>query len=421
MMKQIELALGVNLRAVQTDKFKTACFSVNFLRPHTEEYAAADALLPSVLLRATEKYPDIRSISTHLDELYGATFGTLVRRKGEVKLLGFYADFVEDAFLPERESVFSPMVDFLREVLFHPLTENGAFCSACVEGEKQNLINAIEASLNDKRSYAALRLQQIMCEGEAYGVPRLGTAEAVRAITPESLWEHYQTVLKTSRVEVFYAGRRSAEEAAALLTPVFAQRETSPFATFGTQVLRSARQVRECTETMDVTQGKLVMGLRTGITVSDEDYPALLLLNAVFGAGMTSKLFVNVREKLSLCYYAGSSIEKFKGVMFISSGIAFENYETAKQAILHELEDCKDGIISDEELESARRQVLSALRAAMDSPAQMDEFYCGMALCEYDDYPALMLKIGRLTGDDLSRAAKKLKLDTIFFLKGADA
>lgn len=421
MINQIELAPGVNLRAVQTDKFKTACFSVNFLRPHTKKDAAADALLPSVLLRATEKYPDIRSISTHLDELYGATFGTLVRRKGEVKLLGFYADFVEDAFLPERESVFSPMADFLREVLFRPLTENGVFCAVCVEGEKQNLINAIEASLNDKRSYAALRLQQIMCEGEAYGVPRLGTAEAVRAITPESLWEHYQTVLKTSRIEVFYAGRCSAEEAAALLAPVFDQRETAPFAPFATQVLRSARQVRECAETMDVTQGKLVMGLRTGITVSDEDYPALLLLNAVFGAGMTSKLFVNVREKLSLCYYAGSSIEKFKGVMFISSGIAFENYETAKQAILHELEDCKDGIISDEELESARRQVLSALRAAMDSPAQMDEFYCGMALCEYDDYPALMQRIERLTRDDLSRAAKKLTLDTIFFLKGADA
>ncbi len=421
MINQIELAPGVNLRAVQTDKFKTACFSVNFLRPHTKTDAAADALLPSVLLRATEKYPDIRSISTHLDELYGATFGTLVRRKGEVKLLGFYADFVEDAFLPERESVFLPMTDFLREVLFRPLTENGVFCAACVEGEKQNLINAIEASLNDKRSYAALRLQQLMCEGEAYGVPRLGTAEAVRTITPESLWEHYQTVLKTSRIEVFYAGRRSAEEAAALLAPVFAHREAEPFIPFSTQVLRSARQLHEWEETMDVTQGKLVMGLRTGITVSDEDYPALLLLNAVFGAGMTSKLFVNVREKLSLCYYAGSSIEKFKGMMFISSGIAFENYETAKQAILHELEDCKGGIISDEELESARRQVLSALRAAMDSPAQMDEFYCGMALCEYDDYPALMQKIERLTGDDLSRAAKKLTLDTIFFLKGADA
>ena len=421
MINQIELAPAVRLHAVQTDKFKTACFSVNFLRQHTAQTAALDALLPSVLLRATEQYPDIRSISVHLDELYGATFGTLVRRKGEVKLLGFYADFIEDAFLPQGESVFAPMTDFLTEVLFHPLTENGVFCTACVEGEKQNLINAIESNMNDKRSYAVTKMLQAMCTGEDYGVPRLGTVAAVCAITPESLWAYYQDVLKTSCVEIFYAGARSAQEAAALFAPAFSHRAANGFTPYATRVIRGAEEVREIFETMDVTQGKLVMGLRTGITVSDADYPALLLLNAVFGAGMTSKLFVNVREKLSLCYYAGSSIEKFKGVMVISSGIAFENYETAKQAILHELEDCKQGVISEAELESARRQVLSALQAAMDSPAQMDEFYCGMAISAGDDYPALMEKIKVLTKDDLSRAAQKLSLDTIYFLKGAEA
>lgn len=420
MTTQIALAPGVTLRAIQTDKFKTACFSVNFLRPHTKQDAAQDALLPSVLLRATEKYPDIRSISVQLDELYGATFGTLVRRKGETKLLGFYADFVEDAFLPKDESVFAPMTAFLREVLYHPLTENGVFCAACVEGEKQNLINAIESNLNDKRSYAVTKLLQAMCADEAYGVPRLGTVEAVRAITPRSLWQHYQKVLSTSQIEVFYAGRYPAQEAAKLFAPVFAGRQAAQFVPFGTQIVRSAPSVRELSETMDVTQGKLVMGLRTGITVSDPDYPALLLLNAVLGAGMTSKLFVNVREKLSLCYYAGSSLEKYKGVMVISSGIAFENYDTAKQAILHEIDDCKQGIISEDELEAARRQVLSALRAAQDSPAQMDEFYCGMAVADCDDYPVLAGKIAALRVEELQCAAQKLSLDTIYFLKGEE-
>lgn len=421
MINQIELAAGVTLRAIQTDKFKTACFSVNFLRPHTKEDAALDALLPSVLLRATEKYPDIRSISVHLDELYGATFGTLVRRKGEVKLLGFYADFVEDAFLPEGESVFAPMTAFLKEVLYYPLTENGVFCAACVEGEKQNLINAIESSMNDKRSYAVTKMLEAMCQGEAYGVPRLGTTQAARAITPQTLWAHYQKVLKSSRIEIFYAGRYTAQEAAELFAPVFAGREPEQLVSFGTEVVRRAAGIREISETMEVTQGKLVMGLRTGITVSDPDYPALLLLNAVLGAGMTSKLFVNVREKLSLCYYAGSSLEKYKGVMLISSGIAFENYDTAKAAILQELENCRQGVISDEEIESARRQVLSALSAAMDSPAQMDEFYCGMAVGAGDDYPVLAEKVASLTVEDLSRAAQKLSLDTIYFLKGETA
>ncbi len=421
MITQIALAPGVTLRAIQTDKFKTACFSVNFLRPHTAQDAAQDALLPSVLLRATERYPDIRSISVQLDELYGATFGTLVRRKGETKLLGFYADFVEDAFLPRGESVFAPMTAFLCEVLYHPLTENGVFCAANVEGEKQNLINAIEANLNDKRTYAVTKLLQEMCADEAYGVPRLGTVEAVRAITPQSLWQHYQKVLSTSQIEVFYAGRYPVQEAAKLFAPVFAERQPLEITPFGTQVVRSAQVVRELSETMDVTQGKLVMGLRTGVTAADPDYPALLLLNAVLGAGMTSKLFVNVREKLSLCYYASASLEKYKGVMVISSGIAFENYDTAKQAILHEIDDCKQGVISEDELESARRQVLSSLRAAQDSPAQMDEFYCGMAVLDCDDYPALAGKIAAVRVEELQRAAQKLSLDTIYFLKGEPA
>ena len=300
MTENIVLAPGVTLRAMQTDKFKTACFSVNFLRPHCAEDAAADALLPSVLLRATERYPDIRSISVRLDELYGATFGTLLRRKGEVKLVGFYADFIEEAFLPEGEEVFVPMTEFLEQVLYHPLTENGVFTARAVEGEKQNLINAIESELNDKRTYAVTKMLRTMCAGEAYGVPRLGDAQNVGAITPESLWEHYQKVLTTSRVEIFYAGRRSPREAAAVFSRVFAGHGCLSPVPARTEVIRCADAVREFSETMDVTQGKLVMGLRTGVTVSEPEFPALLLLNAVFGGSMNSKLFRNVREKLSL-------------------------------------------------------------------------------------------------------------------------
>lgn len=418
MTENIVLAPGVTLRAMQTDKFKTACFSVNFLRPHCAEDAAADALLPSVLLRATERYPDIRSISVRLDELYGATFGTLLRRKGEVKLVGFYADFIEEAFLPEGEEVFVPITEFLEQVLYHPLTENGVFAARVVEGEKQNLINAIESELNDKRTYAVTKMLRTMCAGEAYGVPRLGDTQSVRAITPESLWTHYQKVLTTSRVEVFYAGRRSPQEAAAILSRVFAGHGCLAPAPTRTEVIRRADTVQEFSETMDVTQGKLVMGLRTGVTVSEPEFPALLLLNAVFGGSMNSKLFRNVREKLSLCYYANSSIESYKGVMVVSSGIAFENYNTAKTAILRELEACKLGDITPEELEISRRLVLSSLRMSMDSPVQLDEYYIGAATAPRDDLTVLMEKISALTVEDLRRAAQHLTPDTIFFLKG---
>lgn len=421
MIKIIELAPGVTLRAMQTDKFKTACFSVNFLRPHCRKTAALDALLPSVLLRGTERYPDIRSISMHLDELYGTSFGTLVRRKGEVKLTGFYADFIDDAFLPEGEGIFAAVVDFLREALYRPLTENGCFCEKNVEGEKQNLINAIESDLNDKRAYATLRLLETMCEGEPYGTPRLGYAQDVRAITPQSLWAHYKTVLETSRIEIFYAGRYLPEDAAAQFAKVFSARRGTSFAAVQTQVRRTAGEVRARSEALDVTQGKLVMGLRTGTTVSDPDYPALLLLNAVYGGSVTSKLFLNVREKRSLCYYASSSLEKYKGLMLVSSGIAFENYETAKQAILNELDACKNGAFTEEEIDRARSFLTFALRSTMDSPARLDEFYIGSAVETGDDIPALIEKLNALTAADLQRAAQKLSLDTIYFLRGENA
>ena len=421
MIFNIEIAPGVTLRALQSDKFKTACFSVNFVKPHDRESAAMDALLPSVLLRATEKYPDIRSISSRLDELYGATFGTLVRRKGEVKLTGFYADFIEDDFLPAGEEVFAPMVAFMREVLYAPYTENGCFCPRFVEGEKENLINAIESNLNDKRGYATMQLLSSMCAEERYGVPRLGTVEDVEKITPKALWQHYQELLRSAPVEIFYAGRHTAEEAAECFRKAFAERKAVVKQPLETLVIRKAETVRELSEALDVTQGKLVMGLRTGITLQDEDYPALLMLNAVLGAGMTCKLFMNVREKLSLCYYASSSIEKYKGIMLISSGVDFENYEKAKSAILGELEACRKGEITEEELESARLQILSSLRSFLDSPVQLDDFYCGMAIAGGTDIPEIMEAVEKLTVKDVAAAAEKLSMDTIYFLKGEEA
>lgn len=420
MTTNITIAPGVTLRALYTDKFKTSCFSINFMRAHSRETAALDALLPSVLLRATERYPDIRSISMHLDELYGATFGTLVRRKGEVKLVGFYADFIEDRFLPEGESVFRPMVEFAEEVLLHPYLEDGCFCERFVEGEKQNLINAIESSMNDKRTYAIKQMLKTMCAEEAYGVPRLGYAEDVEAITPQRLWEHYREILQTSQVEIFYAGHQSAQDVAAAFAPLFVK-GVSETQSYQTQIIDKASQVNEIFETMDVNQGKLVMGLRSGITGKDAQYPALLMLNAIYGAGVTSKLFVNVREKLSVCYYASSSIDKYKGVMVISSGIAFENYSLAKNAILEELEACKRGQITETELETARNQIISSLKMSMDAPARLDDFYIGMAVSDGLDIPQLMEEVKLLTVEDVSAVAKKLSLDTIYFLKGEEA
>lgn len=419
MIEQIELCPGVTLRALQTFQFKTACFSVNFVRQHSRRDAALDALLPSVLLRATAHYPTIRSISAYLDELYGASFGTLVRLRGEVKLVGFYADFIEDAYAANGDPVFAPMVDFLEEVLYHPYTENGCFAAHCVEGEKQNLIHAIESTLNDKRAYAVSRLKSLMCAEEDYGVPRLGCAEDVEPITPVDLWSHYQSLLSGSRIEIFYAGRLHADEAAAAFRAVFQNRHRAAPVCAGTLHIPYATAQREIAEEMEITQGKLVIGLRSAITAKDSDYPALLLLNAVYGAGVTSKLFVNVREKRSLCYSVSSGLDKFKGLMLVTAGIECSQYETARDAILAELEACRRGEISAQELDAARRHLLSGLRASLEAPVRLDEYYIGRAVePAVPELEQLIAQLCALRQEDLVQAAQKLSVDTLYFLKG---
>ena len=421
MERQTELLPGVFLTAVQTEKFKTGCFSINFLRPLRAEEASANALIPSVLLRGSEHCPDLRAIAARLDDLYGAGIGTLIRKKGEVQMVGFYADFIEDALAGE--PVFASVMTFLGELLLQPRLEDGHFVQEYVECEKRNLANAIASRVNDKRMYATSQLVKTMCAGEAYAVPRLGELEDVEHITAEGLYAHYREVLSTSRVELFYMGRKDAEEVAAQLRHVL--RELPRAAAFDAVETRqrSGRDaVRRGEERLEITQGKLAMGLRTGITAADADYPALLMLNTIFGGGITSKLFCKVREEMSLCYYAISSIEKFKGVMIVSSGVEFEKLETAEKEILRQLDDCRNGVISEYEFTSAKNYLLSDLKAALDSPGRLDDYAVGQRMAGLrGGMEELARGIEAVTPEQVADCARRVTLDTVFTLKGAQA
>ena len=249
-----------------------------------------------------------------------------------------------------------------------------------------------------------------------------GELEDVEREDERSLFAHYNEILAHSRVEIFYMGRKTAADAAEAFREALKELPRGVCTAVGTSVVERAETVREKVETMDVAQGKLAIGLRTGCTAADEGYPALLMMNAIFGGGATSKLFTKVREEMSLCYYAGSSVEKFKGVMLVSSGIETANYETAKKEILNQLEQCRAGNISDYEFDSAKRYILSELKSAADSPGRLDDFYIGNAAAGLDGtLDALAKKIEGITKQEAAAAAKRLTLDTIYFLKGAEA
>lgn len=424
MNERTELLPGVYLRVVNADKFKTACFSVNFLQPLTRQVAPLNALLPSVLLRGTRRYPGIRQISEHLDDLYGASFGTLVRKKGDIVTWGFYADFIEDRFTPDGSHIFAAMADFLRQILFEPLLDDkGGFRADFVEGEKQNLINAIESRINDKRTYAVTQMLAAMCADEPYGVPRLGDAETAAAVTPEDLMAYYREVLRSAPVEVFYMGRADADTVASYLRNALLPLGSRCVSPVGYTPMAGKPDVRYIDEALDVTQGKLCIGLRTNCLGADpKAFSALQMLNTVYGSGINSKLFLHVREELSLCYYASSSIERFKGIMLISSGIEFDQYETARDEILGQLEACKRGEITYEELETARKYLLSGYKAALDAPGRIDDFYLGQTLSgDETTIEQRMQLLQEVTMADIIAAANRIETDTVYFLKGAQA
>ena len=318
--------------------------------------------------------------------------------------------------------MFGQVLDFAAELLLHPRLENGVFPADVVKSEKRNLANAIEARINNKRSYALTQLLRLMCADEAYGVARLGELEDVERTDEKTLFTHYQELLTHSRVEIFYMGARSAGQVREDFRAALRTLPRGRAVCVSTQVVPAAPQVREQTQSMEVMQGKLALGFRTGCTAADPAYPALLVMCTVFGGGPTSKLFTKVREEMSLCYYAGASLEKYKGVMLVSSGIETKNFETAKNEILNQLKLCRQGAISGYEFDSAKRYILSDLKAAEDSPGRLDDYYVGCAAAGIDcPLETLAARMEAVTVTDAAEAARRVTLDAVYFLKGAEA
>ena len=421
MTEKLDLMPGVTLRTYPDRRFKQGCLTFQIVRPMRAEEAAMNALFPAVLLRGTEKHRDLRDITLRLDELYGASVGALVRRVGDYQTTGLSCGFIEDRFCIPGDQVLAPMIDFIRELLFEPILEEGGFCKSFVESEKKNLIATIESELNDKRVYAMGRMVKTMCKADSYGVPRLGDAESAAAIDPVTLYEHYQKILKESRIDIFYVGSAKLEDIAAMVMPLLQAIDRNYQPLPGQTPFQDAGGA-DVVEEMDVTQGKLCMGFVTPITNRDCDFVPMQLMNTIFGAGMTSKLFVNVREKLSLCYSVGSGYYGSKGIVTVSAGIDFDKEQQTREEILRQLKAMQEGDISKQELTAAKEALLSSLRGTHDSPGSIEGFYATSALSGLRLTPAAYMEaIYAVTVDQVVAAAQTVNLHTTYFLKGENA
>lgn len=399
---------GANIYYLQTDKFKTTTVSVNIFRP-IEGEAAANALLTRILKTASAKYASKTEIEKHLEWMYGAVFAADVNKKGDMQILNFEITAPSDVYTGEDTA--AAAAEFLKEIIYNPKIKGGMFDDEIFNIEKENLKNLIYASENDKKEFATQRCIEEMCGAEAFAIPRLGTAAQLERITNKALYEHYKNVIKNSRVDIFVSGTCDTEA----VKNIFDVAESCGNIT---EPLRLAERntVKEIHEIMDVNQGKLVIGMTI-----DAPFYDTVLFNSVYGSGTHSKLFNNVREKLSLAYYAYSRYVRSKSVIIVGTGIEFDKYVPARDEVFNQLKEMQNGNISDFEIESAKKFIETIYISMKDDPRRMIDFYVAQNIAgDTDGIDEFIAGINRVTRNDIIKAAKSVKANTIYFLKGTN-
>ena len=395
--------------------------SINMITGLSKSTASLSALLPRVLRRGSVEYPDMERISEALDDMYGAYVEPIVRKKGEMHCIGLYADFPDDRYITGSGNILENVVSLACGVLLTPNMQNDKLREDYLISEKKNLIDDIRAAINDKRGYAVDRLLEEMCADEAYGVSKLGAEPEAEAITAQSLTAHHRDIIDNSIIKIIYCGCAEparVEDALRASLGFIPARASSVLP--ATEIILRPRQdtPRRFTQSLDVTQGKLTIGFRLGKMMDPPDYPIMSVFNAIYGGSVSSKLFLNVREKLSLCYYANSVIEKHKGIMVVSSGVDFSKFDMALDEILEQLSSIKRGDISDWEFQSAKRTVVTGIKSAMDRPAGLDELYFDSSVSAiYIDPDDLCDMVEAVTLDDVVETASEIDPDSIYFLR----
>ena len=411
------ISAGVELCSVSAKGFKSACVTVSFVMPLCEK-ASAYALVPNVLARSSAKYPDLTSIERKLAQLYGAELVVDVSKSGDHQVLKMGVSCIDDRFAFDGESITAECSKLLFELIFNPRIIAGVFSSDDVESEKRLLAERLASENSDKRSYAKNRCEEIMFSGDVYGIHRFGSAESIGDATPESLFEAYNEILSQAKIVVCVSGNTDLDLVREYLVKYTSALERKPV-TNKTAFVKTATEVKYEREQEEVKQGKLVMGFRMGMENADDMYFARRVMSDLFGGSPHSKLFTVVREKMSLCYYCSARLQRPKGVMFVQSGIESENEEKARQAILDQLDDIKNGSFSDEDVDASVKALEDSFKSVSDSPESLDAWF--MAQCVSGAYhrPEYFIDgFKSVTRDEIIEAAKQVTLDTVFMLEG---
>ncbi len=408
---------GIEFCSISAEGFKSSCISVNFVLPLSEK-ASLYALVPNVLTRSSEKYPDLASIERKLANLYGADLIVDVSKVGENQILKLEVSCIDDRFALENEVISAECSKLLFELIFKPNVKNGAFSQHDTESEKRLLIERLYAEQSDKRSYAKNKCEELMFSEEAYGIHRFGTIEDIEKITPESLYEAYCEILRTAKIVVCSSGNTDANRVCEEFK-TYSNKLSRELCLGETLFVEKAEDVQYVKEQESVKQGKLVMGFRMGMADANDNYAARRVMVDLFGGSPHSKLFTVVREKMSLCYYCSARMIRAKGIMFVQSGIESFNEDKAKEAILQQLEDIKNGEFSQDDIDASVKALEDSFKSVTDSPESLDSWFMSQCVSSAYKYPEDFINdFMNVTKAEIMKAAQDVTLDTVFMLEG---
>ena len=410
---------GFNLHLVPSKKYKTINVVAKFKAPLTRETITKRALLPYILRQGTKRYPSRREIQSKLDDLYGAVLSIDGAKKGDNHIISMRMELANQKFIPNESSILDDAIELLAEVMFQPPVKEDAFHTDVFNRESETLKQKMAAIIDNKMSYANMRLIDEMCEGETYQLHVHGYEEDLRTMTPENLYNYYQQLIKDDDLDIYVLGDFDPEEMKSKIGALIKRdkQNISPELQSNSPAVKQQDKPQVVIEKQNIQQAKLHLGFRTHCTFADDDYFALQVFNGIFGGFPSSKLFINVREKNSLAYYAASRFESHKGLLLVFSGIAANDYEKAKEIIELQMTAMKNGDFTEETLQETKELIVNQLLETMDHPQGIIELLYQQVLGNKKLPPEqLIAQIKQVTKEDVINIAGKIEEDTVYLL-----
>ena len=417
--KEKEIKKGIKLHEIKTDKFKTNLIAIFLSMPITKENVTKNSLISAILRRGSKNMPTQEQISQELEEMYGASFDCGLDKTGDNHIFKFYLESVNDKFLPQmNENILKISIEKLLEIVFNPLIENEAFKEQYLKQEKENIKRIIEGKPDNKARYAFDRCIEEMYKNQPYGLYKYGYIEDLEKITAQDLYNYYQKMISECKIDIFISG--DIEDTTMIVEQnenVQKLQEREANHKINKNEIKENVQEKEVIEEMDVTQGKITIGLDLHLENEEQKYHALVY-NAILGGTANSKMFQEVREKASLAYTAGSSYIRYKNNIFIKCGIEIKNYKKAMEIIRKQLEDMENGIFSDDDIENTKKGIISGIKAIDDEQDTEITYFFGQELTDskisLEEY---IEKIQKVCKEDIIKVANSVKINTVYFLK----